>query len=65
VHEGLALEVVRFLIALLGAEGIREQPTRLSLRVRITACERQRFAAAAFGLMGVAFREAQPPAFDP
>jgi len=65
VHEGLALYVVRFLIALLGAQGVRQQPPRLSLRVCIAACERQRLAAAAFGLVGVAFGKAQPPAFYP
>jgi len=64
-HEGLALQLLRFLIALLGAQRIGQQPPRLSLRVGITGGQRQRLAPATFGLMGIAFGEAQPSALYP
>ena len=65
MHEGLALDLLRFLIALLRAQGIGQQPPRLSLRVRIAGGQRQCLAAAALGLVSVGLGEPQPPAFYP
>lgn len=64
-HEWLALDVARFLIALLGAQRIGQQPPGLLLRAFIAARERERFAGAAFGLVGLAFQESQSSEFDP
>ena len=64
-HERLAFDLDCFLIALLGAQRIGQQPPRLSLRAAIAAGERKRLAAAALSLMGVALREPQPPQFYP
>ncbi len=64
-HERLALDVVRFLIALLGAQRIGEQSPGLLLCAVIAARDRERFPGAAFRLAGLAFQEPQSPDFYP
>ncbi len=56
---------MRFLIALLDAQRIGEQSPGLFLRALITARQRERLAAAALGLVGLAFQESQSTEFDP
>ena len=65
LHERPAFELLRFLIASLGAQGIGQQPPGLALRAVIAAREHQRLAAAAFGLVGIALREPEASALDP
>lgn len=65
VHEWLALNLARFLIAPLGTQCVGQQPPGLRQRVTIAARERKRLACAALGLVSVALREPQPPEFDP
>src|SRR5260370_41711418 len=64
-HEWLALDLDCFLIALLGAQRIADQPPRLSLRAVIAACERKCLAPAALSLMCVALRAPQPTKLYP
>src|SRR6185437_2816490 len=64
-HERLALDLVGFRIAPLGAQRVGQQPACLSLGGTIAAGQTQRLASASFRLMRVAIREPQPPALDP
>ena len=65
MHERLSFDVVRFLIALLDAQCIRQELAGLLLGGTIAAGERKGFVATAFRLVSVAFRETQPAALDP
>jgi hypothetical protein len=56
---------MRFLIAILRAQRIRQQMTRLSLGRAIAARQRKGFAGATLGLTRVAFRQPQLAALDP
>jgi DNA-binding transcriptional ArsR family regulator len=64
-HERLALDLHRFLIALLRAQRIGQQPPPLGLRGAIAAGEHQRLAPAALRLMRVVLRHPQPAEFYP
>ena len=64
-HEWLALDVVRFLIALLRAQRIGEQSPGLPLGAMIAARERERLSGAALGLVGLAVQEPQSTDFYP
>ena len=65
LHERLALDLARFLIASLGAQRIGQQPSRLPLRGGIAARERERLAPAPDRLVRVVLREPQPSELDP
>ena len=65
MHEGLALNLEGFGIALLGTQRVGQYPAGLSLRAAIAAGKRQRLAGAAFGLVGIALRKTLPAKLDP
>jgi hypothetical protein len=65
VHVRSGFHVVRFLIAILRAQRVGEQMTRLSLGGAIAARQRERFAGATLGLTRVAFCQPQLAALDP
>ena len=65
MNERLPLDLRRFLITSLGAKRIGEKPSSVRLRSRITARQGKRLAGTALGLVGIALREPQSPAFYP
>jgi hypothetical protein len=64
-HKRLSLDFVCFLIALLGAQRVGQQPTGQHLRGMITAGEAEGLAAAVFRLARIAFGEPQISALYP
>jgi pimeloyl-ACP methyl ester carboxylesterase len=65
MHVGPALDLLGFLISSLGAQRIGEHASRLSLRGRVAARERERLACAHLGLMGIAVHQPHPAELDP
>ena len=65
MHVRSSFDGVRFLIAILRAQRIREQMTRLRLSGAIAAGQRKRFAGATLGLTRVSLRQPQLAALDP